>query len=288
MNRDHLRSFPHAVKLILSIFLIATSFIINLYPNSIKAQNFEDEISDPFESTNRKIFWFNDKFDGYVLEPIAEGYDWLFPQPIKKGVSNFFENIRFPQYFVSDVIQLKFDQVLHHSGRFLINSTIGLLGTIDVAKDFGLERHEEDIASALAYHGVPSGPYIVLPFIGPSTLRETVGFIADMFLNPLYWVGSYSDMSDSDVELVSYGSTVVRVVSIRASLIDAINTARESSIDYYLFTQGAFYQYRRGILYDGAPPDEDGFSNQSHYEEPEQNAFNNQFLYTPAPVLIRE
>lgn len=213
-----------------------------------------EDVSDPLEDVNRGIFWFNDQVDIYVLEPVARGYDYVMPERGKKGVVSFFENLNYPSYLVSDLIQGKFDQVGLHTGRFLVNSTIGVAGFIDVAEDLGMKEHKEDFGIALAYRGVPAGPYLVLPILGPSNLRDAVGRAVDAALDPLAYL-SYSNMSRSTRYAIQGGVLGVRVVSTRAGLIQAIETAKESSLDYYLFAQGAYYQYRKGVLTDGKSDD---------------------------------
>lgn len=214
-----------------------------------------EEVYDPLEPINRGIFWFNDKFDVYLLEPVARGYDKVMPDTVQDSVGNFFENIRYPSYLVSDIIQLKFNQVGQHTARFLINTTLGLAGLFDVATEMGVKEHDEDFGVALAYHGVPAGPYLVIPFIGPSNLRDGIGLIADGFLSPVYYVGE-TDVDSSTEWVIVAGTKALQVVDTRANLFDAIETAKESSLDYYLFMQSAYYQYRRGVIYDGHPPDE--------------------------------
>ena len=215
-----------------------------------------EEIHDPIEPFNRKIFWFNDKLDVHVLEPVARSYQENIPAPVRTGVGNFFENLSFPSYFVSDLIQGKFDQVGLHTGRFLINSTVGVLGFMDIAKDVGLERHKEDFGVALAYRGVPAGPYIVLPVLGPTNARDGVGLIVDTFLNPLTWL-AYSNLSTGAQWAIQLGARGLTLVHTRAGLIQAIETGKESSMDYYLFVQGAYYQYRHGLVTDGKDEDDD-------------------------------
>lgn len=215
----------------------------------------QEEPYDPIESVNRTIFDFNDSLDVHVLEPVAQAYRDNVPDFTQTGIGNFFGNLRYPSYLVSDVVQGKFDQVLDHTGRFLINSTIGVLGLIDVAKDWGLPDHREDFGVALAYHGVPHGPYLVLPILGPSSVRDGVGLIVDGLLDPLGWV-AYSSLSTGTKLLIAASSFGVKLVHTRAGLLQAVEAAKESSVDYYLFTQGAYYQYRHGLVTDGKEEDE--------------------------------
>ncbi len=209
-----------------------------------------EEPYDPIEPVNRAIFDFNDGLDHYVLEPVGRGYRDYVPDVVQTGVGNFFENLRYPSYLVSDIFQGKFGQVLDHTGRFLINSTLGIGGLMDFATDWGLPVHDEDFGIALAYNGVPAGPYLVLPVLGPSNVRDGFGRIVDAFLDPIGWVG-YTSLS-SGTKLAIAGSALgLKLVHTRAGLLQAVETAKESSVDYYLFVQGAYYQHRHGIMTDG-------------------------------------
>jgi phospholipid-binding lipoprotein MlaA len=217
-----------------------------------------EEIYDPLEGLNRKIFWFNDKFDRYLLEPVAKGYDKVMPEEVQDAVDNVFENLAYPKYLLSDLVQLKGTQALHHTARFLINTTIGLVGIFDVANEMGLEPHKEDFGIALAYHDVPPGPYLVLPFIGPSNLRDGLGRLVDFFLSPSYMVG-YADLHWNEEWAISSGIIALDFVRTRASLLDAVDAGKEASFDFYFFSQSAYYQYRAGVLYDGDVPEEEEF-----------------------------
>jgi phospholipid-binding lipoprotein MlaA len=214
-----------------------------------------EEPYDPLESVNRGIFDFNDTLDVYAIEPVSRTYRDNVPDFLQTGISNFFLNLRYPSYLVSDILQGKFEQALEHTGRFLINTTVGIVGLVDVAEDIGLPDHEEDFGTALAYHGVPAGPYLVLPILGPSNVRDGVGRIVDGFLDPIGWI--YYSSASSGVKLgVSATALGVKLVSTRAGLLQAVEMAKESSLDYYLFTQGAYYQYRHGVITDGAEMNE--------------------------------
>jgi phospholipid-binding lipoprotein MlaA len=210
------------------------------------------DIYDPWEPMNRGIFWFNDRVDVYVLEPVARGYDNVMPDAAQRGVGNFFKNLRYPSHLVSDIIQGKGQQALEHTGQFLINTTLGVVGIFDVAESFGLSPKEEDFATALASYEVPAGPYLVIPFIGPSNVRDGVGLLVDTVLNPLYWLSFAGGSSDVETP-VTVGLTTLKFVDIRAGLLDAVETAKGASLDYYLFMQGAYYQYRDGLLKDEIP-----------------------------------
>lgn len=217
----------------------------------------EEEIRDPFEGFNRRVFQFNDGFDVYVAEPVAEAYDSVVPDPVQDGISNFFANLRNPSYFVSDLVQFKFEQAGVHTARFVINSTLGIAGFLDVAQHLGLEEHKEDFALALAYHGVPAGPYLVLPLLGPSTLRDGIGLIVDTVLDPIYILTFGNVLRSKEETILGFGAKTVEFVNRRADLLDAVDTAKESALDYYLFVQSAYYQHREGLLNDGVSLDDD-------------------------------
>lgn len=216
-----------------------------------------EEPYDPWEPMNRGIFDFNDYLDVHILEPVARAYRENAPEPVYIGVGNFFQNLEYPNYLVSDLIQGKFTQAWDHTARFVINTTIGVLGFMDFATDWGYPYHDEDFGIALAYHGVPAGPYLVVPLFGPMNVRDGIGEIVDGFLNPIGWVG-YTSINDGAKVAIAVGALGIRTVQTRAGLLQAIETAKESSVDYYLSVQGAYYQWRYGLLKDGKI-DEDEF-----------------------------
>jgi phospholipid-binding lipoprotein MlaA len=242
----------------------AVLFVLPLFspplfsPSILAAPAFaQDEVPDPWESTNRSIFDFNDTLDVNILEPVARAYDENTPPPLKTGIFNFFRNIRYPRYLVSDLVQLKFTQALEHTGRFVLNTTFGVAGLIDVAKHVGLPDHQEDFGTALGYHGVGTGPYMVLPFLGPSNVRDTVGTVVDFALDPLYFVSFLVTPNPIDTGL-SISATTVKYVDRRAGLLEAVEAGKESSLDFYLFTKSAYQQFRQGLIHDGRAPEAGG------------------------------
>ena len=173
-------------------------------------------------------------------------------------VSNFFENLKFPIFLVSDLIQLKFEQVPVHTSRFLINTTVGIAGIFDPAEEWGLKPHEEDFGLALGYHGVGDGPYIMLPFFGPSSARDLVGTIVDTVLYPTWHIG-YLGVGHPTEEVLIYGSATLNVVRKRENLLEAVKSAKSASLDYYLFTRSAFKQSRDGLINDGVTQETEEF-----------------------------
>lgn len=213
--------------------------------------------SDPLEPINRKIHTFNDKADTYVLRPLAKGYRTVTPQPVERSISRFFGNLMEVNSTFNSVLQAKFGKAAHHGGRFLINSTVGVLGFFEVAEPMGLERIDgEDFGQTLAVWGVGSGPYIVIPFLGPSTLRDGPSRYVDTFLDPVL-----------TMDHVPTRNTVqgVSVISGRASLLDA-----EALIsgDKYSFMRDAYLQRRAYLINDGVLSDdfEDDFGD-DFYDE---------------------
>lgn len=207
-------------------------------------------VYDPFEPVNRKVFWFNDKADTYVLKPIAQGYTYVVPSYARSRVTNFFNNLGYPVNAVGDLLQLKFSQFGVHTARFAINSTIGVAGLFEVAEDWGLEPHQEDVGIALAYWGVPDGPYLVLPFFGPSNLRDTIGSFGDRAVS---WgtIPYYFDNFDSgDRDKIFISLSVLDLINSRANLLDALDAIKEGSVDYYSTVRSSYAQRRNALIND--------------------------------------
>lgn len=194
---------------------------------------------DPFESVNRAVFTFNDTLDFYVLKPVATGYDIAMPDPLQDGVSNFFNNVGEIKTIVNDLFQLKLAQAGLDTTRFLVNSTVGLFGFIDIGSRIGLDRHDEDFGQTLGYWGVGSGPYLVLPFLGPNTLRDTAGMVPDYYISP------YNEV---DHDPTRYAIRGMEVIDLRASFLEA---EKLIAGDRYLFFRDAYLQRRDFQVNDG-------------------------------------
>ena len=200
---------------------------------------------DPLEPFNRGVYEFNEVLDKYALKPVAQGYQWILPQPIRMGVSNFFSNINDVSVMFNNVLQGKFVPALDDFSRIFINSSIGLLGLINVASDAGIQKHDEDFGQTLGVWGVPDGPYIVLPFFGPSGGRDAVGRVGDFFTDPLTYV---------DPTSTQWWLWGTRIVSRREELLDATTVLDAAALDRYEFLRDAYLQRRRNLIYDGRPP----------------------------------
>ncbi len=208
-----------------------------------------DSPSDPLEPVNRAMFTFNRTADRYVLRPVAESYKAVLPRAAQKAVVNFFGNLGEPVTIVNGALQGKLLQATSDTGRFLMNSTIGLAGLVDVASKNGLPRHDEDFGQTLGYWGVGTGVYFMLPLLGPSNGRDLIGRGADYFTNPLYYI----QQNNADEDYIFYGSTGLSLVSLRAQLLGA-DALVDGAIDPYIFIRTAYLQNRLNKVYDGSPP----------------------------------
>lgn len=198
---------------------------------------------DPWETWNRKVFRFNDALDRWALKPVATGYQKVTPQPVRKGVRNVFNNLGEPKNLVNNLLQGKLHDAGVDTSRFLFNSIFGVFGMFDVATKMGLERNKEDFGQTLGKWGVGSGPYVMLPLLGPSTLRDAPALVPD------YYSGPYPRIRK---DRLRYGTAAVDVVSKREELLQA-----ESLIigDKYIFVRNAWLQNRDYQVYDGQVED---------------------------------
>lgn len=211
---------------------------------------------DPWEEWNRGTQGFNDNVDEYIMKPVAEGYEKITPDFVITGISNFFSNLSDIKVTINDLLQLKFKQGGMDAGRFLINTTAGLGGFIDVATMIDLPKHNEDFGQTLGYWGVPSGPYLVLPFWGPSSPRGTFGIVADAAMHPLTYTIFVGGSLSTVASLSSTGARSVDVVDNRADLLRVEKVATEAAIDRYAFFRDAYLQRRRYLIYDGEVPED--------------------------------
>ncbi|PCI20363.1 MAG: ABC transporter [Piscirickettsiaceae bacterium] len=207
--------------------------------------------NDPLELINRGIYSFNEKADEYVLEPVAKGYRFVTPQVVDTSITNFFRNLDDVVVFVNDILQFKFNQAASDGARFLVNSTVGILGFMDVATDMGMPKHNEDFGQTLGAYGLGTGPYIVLPILGPSNLRDTVGLYADTFVDPIQYIEDSHTM---------WGVIVLKGIDTRAGIISTKKIFDQAALDPYEFIRSSYFQRREYLVYDGDPPmDEEEF-----------------------------
>ena len=200
---------------------------------------------DPWEGMNRKTFAFNEKLDAAVLKPVATTYQKVVPGFAREGVNNFFDNLEDIGTSLNNILQGKPGQGLSDAGRFVVNSTLGVFGLWDVATPMGLEKHYEDFGQTLGVWGVQSGPYLVLPLLGPSTARDAPAKIVD----PSWYYSTYVDP-----ESVYWGLWTLEKVRTRANLLGAESVVEQAALDKYSFIRDAWMQRRRSQVYDGNPP----------------------------------
>jgi len=202
---------------------------------------------DPLESFNRQVFEFNEGLDKVVLKPLAQVYDAVLPVPVQECLSNGFSNLREPSNALNNLLQGKGAEAISDVCRFAINTTVGLLGCFDVATRMGLEKHREDFGQTLAVWGVGNGPFLVLPLLGPSTIRDTAGIGVETVLDVNFWINNVS------VRNTIFG---VRTVSFRHELLKADDLISDAALDKYTFVRDGYLQRRRNLVFDGNPPRE--------------------------------
>lgn len=202
---------------------------------------------DPFEPFNRGVYQFNETVDKAIVKPAAKGYNAVMPAPGKMMVSNFFSNLDDVIVTVNDLLQFKIVNAVSDGGRILVNSTVGIYGLVDVASQVGLEKHHEDFGQTLGYWGVGSGPYLVIPLFGPSSVRDGVGLYADSR------AGMLRRVKHVDTRNQLYATNLL---SKRADLLNKEKVLDEAMIDRYSFIRDAYLQRRKSLIYDGNPPRE--------------------------------
>jgi len=215
--------------------------------------------ADPLEPWNRGVYQFNDALDRTVLKPVATAYQESTPEPVRKGVGNFFANLEDAWSTVNSVLQLKGQAAAESFTRFWVNTLMGLGGVLDVASEMQIPRHNEDFGQTLGYWGVGAGPYIVVPLLGPSTLRDTAAL-------PAEWHG---DLVTHIEDVPTRNSLiVVRAVHRRGRLLKQEGLLEGAALDKYTFLRDAYLQHRRNLVYDGNPPDEPMEEDYESDEEP--------------------
>jgi phospholipid-binding lipoprotein MlaA len=214
---------------------------------------------DPWERFNRASYKFNDSLDRAVAKPVAKAYKKVTPRVVRTGIGNFISNLGSITTIVNDVLQGKMKQAGRDSGRFLLNSTLGLAGLFDPASAAGIERGDEDFGQTLGKWGVRSGPYLMLPFLGPSTVRDTAGRIPDQFTNPLNYVDEWE---------IRYGVRALDFLELRAGLLD-LDAQIQQSHDPYAFIRNAWLQRREFQVTDGNIEDPSLELEEGMLDEPE-------------------
>jgi phospholipid-binding lipoprotein MlaA len=223
---------------------------------------------DPWESFNRSMYATHEAVDRAVVEPVARGYRAITPRPLRRGVVNFLRNLRAPVIFANDLLQGEFRRAGTTAARFGINSTIGLVGVLDPATSMGLERHDEDFGQTLAVWGVESGPYIFVPLLGPTTLRDGAGRIIDIAFDPMTWA------EFDEIEKVRIARTVVAGVAARELVLETVDDIRRDSVDPYVTVRTSYGLLRESAIQNGPAdvqdlPEFEAIDEQPATDEPE-------------------
>ncbi len=197
----------------------------------------ELDVWDPLETMNRGTFWFNDKLYFYLLKPVAKGYRWIMPEPLMLGIGNFFSNLASPIRIINAGLQGKFADAGNELTRFGVNTTLGIGGLFNTAKDhFNLKKKDEDTGQTLGHYGIGPGPYLVLPFFGPSSFRDGLGLLADSRMDLTYYLWEDQDY---------WGAIVLKAVNTVALDKDTYEGIKKDALDPYLFIRDAWTQYRQ-------------------------------------------
>ncbi len=216
---------------------------------SFNVYSSEEGDTDPWESFNRSIFAMNEWLDEYIARPVAVGYRAVTPSLVDAGITNFFKNLGEVENTANSLLQLKFADAGVSVTRFALNSTVGWFGLVDIASDAGIHVRDEDFGQTLGYWGVPNGPYLMLPFFGPSTVRDTTGRFADTYTDPL----NYDPLNEEFHRDARWGMTGVKAIDKRADLLAAENVIFGD--DKYVFIRDAYLQSREYQVKDGQVED---------------------------------
>ena len=208
-----------------------------------------DDDSDALESYNRAMFAFNDAVDKAVFKPVAKVYWRVLPEPVTDSIGNFFSNLNDVVVLVNDLLQFKLHQAAMDSSRIVFNTTFGVVGLFDVASRMDLPKNREDFGQTLGVWGIGQGYYIVVPLLGPSTVRDAFGMVGDFFISPISW--------STDSAAVTWGLWGLNLINRRANLLRIERALADEQIDSYSFQRSAYLQMRRNLIYDGHPPKSD-------------------------------
>jgi phospholipid-binding lipoprotein MlaA len=220
------------------------SFAACLAAPSIAAAQ-EAQQSDPWEGFNRNMYAVHEGVDQAVIEPVARGYRAITPSPVRQGVRNFLRNLRGPVIFTNDVLQGEFGRAGTTAARFGVNSTVGVAGVLDPATSMGLERHDEDFGQTLGVWGVDSGPYLFIPLMGPSNVRDAFGRIVDVAFDPLTWA------EFDEVDEVRIGRTILTGLSAREQVLEAVDDVRRDSLNPYVTIRTSYGLLRESAIRNG-------------------------------------
>lgn len=238
MHKAHLRI----------LFLVLVAAFLTSGCSSIPKE--QSDPRDPWQLYNRAMFKFNTDFDNAFFKPVAQGYQAITPEPVNHGITNFFNNIADVTSAVNNALQFKLSRAGTDVGRVVVNTTVGLVGFIDVATNVGIPSYKEDFGQTLGYWGIGDGPYFVMPILGPSSVRDTVGFAGDIVIDPFFSL---------EADEIYWGFVVLRAIDTRAGLLAAGDLMDEAALDRYVFVRDAYLQRRRNLVHDGNPPEDQDY-----------------------------
>lgn len=248
---------------ILAATAIAVSLALGGCATVQQARGGPGQKLDPWENWNRKVFAFNEGLDAYVLKPVATAYANVVPQPVRRGVDNFFANAADAWSAVNNVLQGKGQAAFEDVVRVTTNSFFGIGGIFDVASEIGIPRHKEDFGQTLGRWGFGAGAYVVWPLFGPSTVRDSIALPFDRAASPALLI---------DDGRTQFSLTVLQVINTRANLLGASQVLDDIALDKYSFLRDAYLQRRRSLVYDGNAPDTDSDSDSSSEATPQSAA----------------
>jgi phospholipid-binding lipoprotein MlaA len=232
------------LKLSLKLILISALAILSGCASTQQV----DGVNDPYENYNRTMYSFNKTLDKTIVKPAAQVYDTVLPDPIIWAISNFFSNLREVRVVINDLLQFKFEQAVNDFGRLALNTTVGFGGIFDVAGHAGHTANNEDFGQTLGVWGLEPGPYLVLPFLGPRNVRDTVGLVGDTYTHPK----SYTKDEGARNALLIAG-----LLDTRVALLGIDNVLNEAATNEYNYVRNIYAQRRLNLVYDGNPPEED-------------------------------
>jgi phospholipid-binding lipoprotein MlaA len=247
---------PRLIRHLAIALSIAASFGCATPPDPSDRESYAEfkAINDPLEPLNRTVFEFNQALDAMFLRPLADFYRLLLPPRFREGMHNILTNLRSPVVLANDLLQGEWGRAGATTGRFLVNTTMGVGGIADPASDFGLTYHNEDFGQTLAVWGVPEGPYLILPVVGPSNPRDAAGLAVDsLVLDPfglLNTIGAEQDW----MSILSYIRLGMTAIDARAQNAEELDDLQKSSLDYYAAIRSLYRQFRTSEIYQGHPP----------------------------------
>ena len=248
MMRHKMRhKLPRIAVLISALVLVGA---IGINKAAAQETEYRQDIADPLEGYNRAMFQFNDALDQAIAEPVARGYKAAVPRPGRKGVRNFLRNLNSPIFIANQALQGDLEGAGDAITRALVNTFIGLGGLIDVAGHEDIEYEKEDFGQTLAVWGVGSGPYIVVPFMGPANMRDHIGSFVDTYADPIRWW-----LFNTDQEEWYYARLGAGFLDRRVQLLDVLDDLQSSSIDYYASVRSTTQQRRAALIRDEEPDD---------------------------------